>query len=67
MHAALRCHNQLRSNQACAKYTKCRRTARSRSATLLDGVAQRLHVPVIATEQYPKGLGYTEPGLQQGA
>src|SRR5690606_19937698 len=27
-------------------------------------VAQRLQVPVITTEQYPRGLGTTEPGLR---
>ena len=33
-------------------------------ATWLVQVAQRLQVPVIATEQYPKGLGATEAGLR---
>ncbi len=33
------------------------------AAWLLD-VAQTIGVPVLATEQYPKGLGQTEPGLR---
>ncbi|WP_395506084.1 isochorismatase family protein [Ectopseudomonas hydrolytica] len=33
-------------------------------AAWLVQVAQRLEVPVIATEQYPKGLGATEGGLR---
>ena len=33
-------------------------------ASWLVRLAQRLQVPVIATEQYPKGLGYTEAGLR---
>lgn len=33
-------------------------------AAWLVQVAQRLDVPVIATEQYPKGLGATEAGLR---
>ena len=32
-------------------------------AAWLVQVAQHLQVPVIATEQYPKGLGTTEAGL----
>lgn len=34
-------------------------------ATWLVRVAQRLDVPVIATEQYPRGLGATDPGLRE--
>lgn len=30
----------------------------------LTRVAQRLHVPVICTEQYPRGLGMTMPALR---
>ena len=31
----------------------------------LVGVAQRIGVPVMATEQYPKGLGHTQGDLRQ--
>lgn len=34
-------------------------------ATWLVRLAQHLQVPVIASEQYPKGLGFTEPALRE--
>jgi nicotinamidase-related amidase len=35
-----------------------------RNMKILAAAARRLRVPVIATEQYPKGLGHTLPELQ---
>src|SRR5699024_10589815 len=34
-------------------------------ATWLGGLAQRLDIPVWLTEQYPQGLGSTDPGLRE--
>lgn len=36
-----------------------------KNAALLVKTAQRLQLPIIATEQYPKGLGPTVPGLRE--
>ena len=35
-----------------------------KNATVLIRAARRLGLPIFATEQYPKGLGYTVPGLR---
>src|SRR5262249_49615656 len=36
-----------------------------RNIKILATTARRLHLPVVATEQYPKGLGHTLPELLQ--
>ena len=36
-----------------------------RNVKILASTARRLHVPVVVTEQYPKGLGHTLPELRQ--
>lgn len=36
-----------------------------KNAALLIKAAQKLHLPIIATEQYPKGLGPTVPSLRE--
>jgi nicotinamidase-related amidase len=36
-----------------------------KNALLLVRAAQRLQLPILATEQYPKGLGPTIPGLRE--
>ena len=36
-----------------------------KNVILLVRAAQRLQLPIVATEQYPKGLGHTVPGLRE--
>ena len=36
-----------------------------RNVKILAATARRLHLPVVATEQYPKGLGHTLPELRE--
>src|SRR3990172_13033517 len=36
-----------------------------RNIKVLAATARRLHLPVVMTEQYPKGLGHTLPELRE--